>query len=199
MSEHREQPVAPELQEILREAAEILSKLTPETAPECMRSPIVDELQGFADMLAAAPIQSDGWNAAIEAAAHISWPAMKVWSSEEQQAMSEAYDRASAKHGHYETLMAVGAAICKRNAAAIRALARPAAADRPSVVDLVSALQEIDLISQAFYEGGYGKEGDRKAIRKITELAQTWLRVGKSPASSSEDAAQQTAAPEGRQ
>jgi hypothetical protein len=50
---------------------------------------------------------------------------------------------------------------------------------------LLEALKEIDHISQAFHEGGYGKEGDRKAMRRITELAQTWLKFT-SPAQSEE-------------
>ena len=48
-------PVPTGLIEVLKEAAEILNDLTPETAPPSHRWPIVDELDGFALMLAAAP------------------------------------------------------------------------------------------------------------------------------------------------
>lgn len=43
--------------------------------------------------------------------------------------------------------------------------------------ELVAACQKIDSIAQAFHEGGYGKEGDRREMLRITGLAQTWLKV----------------------
>ena len=46
-------PVPTGLIEVLKEASEILNDLTPETAPPSHRWPIVDELDGFALMLAA--------------------------------------------------------------------------------------------------------------------------------------------------
>lgn len=41
----------------------------------------------------------------------------EVWSNEERDGMSEAFKRASAKHGHYETLFAVGAWLLRHRAA----------------------------------------------------------------------------------
>jgi len=50
------------------------------------------------------------------------WPTeTKVWSEEELQAMTAAFNRTQEKHGWYETLMAVGASVLKMKAAAIRA------------------------------------------------------------------------------
>ena len=57
-----------------------------------------------------------------EACASEVWPTeTKVWSEEELQAMTAAFNRAQEKHGWYETLMAVGASVLKMKAAAIRA------------------------------------------------------------------------------
>jgi hypothetical protein len=56
-----------------------------------------------------------------EACAKEVWPELKVWSEEELQAMTGAFNRAQEKHGWYETLMAVGASVLKMKAAAIRA------------------------------------------------------------------------------
>ena len=58
-----------------------------------------------------------------EACAKLVWPTqqIKVWSDEELTAMTSAFNRAQEKHGWYETIMAVGAAALKHQAAAIRA------------------------------------------------------------------------------
>jgi hypothetical protein len=57
-----------------------------------------------------------------EACASEVWPTeTKVWSEEELQAMTAAFNRAQEKRGWYETLMAVGASVLKMKAAAIRA------------------------------------------------------------------------------
>jgi hypothetical protein len=57
-----------------------------------------------------------------EACAKEVWPTdIKVWSKEEMQAMTQAFNQAQEKHGWYETLMAVGASVLKMTAAAIRA------------------------------------------------------------------------------
>jgi hypothetical protein len=57
-----------------------------------------------------------------EACALEVWPTeIKVWSEEEMQAMTQAFNRAQEKHGWYETMMAVGASVLKIRADAIRA------------------------------------------------------------------------------
>ncbi len=72
-----------------------------------------DNLERFAALVAAAE---------REACAKEVWPTeIKVWSDEELQAMTAAFNRAQEKHGWYETLMAVGASVLKIKAAAIRA------------------------------------------------------------------------------
>ena len=71
------------------------------------------ELERFAALVAAAE---------REACAKEVWSTdTKVWSEEELQAMTGAFNRAQEKHGWYETLMAVGASVLKMKAAAIRA------------------------------------------------------------------------------
>ena len=63
-----------------------------------------------------------GREAEREACAQEVWPTeIKVWSEEELQAMTRAFNRAQEKHGWYETMMAVGASVLKIKAAAIRA------------------------------------------------------------------------------
>jgi hypothetical protein len=70
-------------------------------------------LERFAALVAAAE---------REACASEVWPTeTKVWSEEELQVMTAAFNRAQEKHGWYETLMAVGASVLKMKAAAIRA------------------------------------------------------------------------------
>ena len=64
----------------------------------------------------------NGVEAEREACASEVWPTeTKVWSEEELQAMTAAFNRAQEKHGWYETLMAVGASVLKLKADAIRA------------------------------------------------------------------------------
>lgn len=63
-----------------------------------------------------------GRTAEREACALEVWPAeIKVWSEEEMQAMTQAFNRAQEKHGWYETIMAVGASVLKMKSSAIRA------------------------------------------------------------------------------
>ena len=67
------------------------------------------------------------WNAFSaaerEACAKLVWPTqeVKVWSDNELEAMTGAFNKAQEKHGWYETIMAVGATALKASAAAIRA------------------------------------------------------------------------------
>ena len=58
-----------------------------------------------------------------EACAKLVWPTqeVKVWSDNELEAMTGAFNKAQEKHGWYETIMAVGATALKASAAAIRA------------------------------------------------------------------------------
>lgn len=58
-----------------------------------------------------------------EECAKLVWPTqeVKVWSDNELEAMTGAFNQAQEKHGWYETIMAVGATALKARAAAIRA------------------------------------------------------------------------------
>jgi hypothetical protein len=71
-------------------------------------------LERFAALVAAAE---------REACAKLVWPTqeVKVWSDNELEAMTGAFNQAQEKHGWYETIMAVGATALKARAAAIRA------------------------------------------------------------------------------
>lgn len=74
----------------------------------------VTELVHFAALVAAAE---------RKACAELVWPTqeVKVWSDNELEAMTGAFNQAQEKHGWYETIMAVGATALKARAAAIRA------------------------------------------------------------------------------
>ena len=73
----------------------------------------ITHLERFAALVAAAE---------REACAKEVWPTeIKVWSDDELQAMTAAFNRAQERHGWYETLMAVGASVLKMKAVAIRA------------------------------------------------------------------------------